>query len=230
VTPVVERADGALPRWLEEKRKDPQDRWVHHVDELLPDGFEAYLRLFHPFLPWGADPATTDVGDHRTWRSLAIEAGVEFNGRLTWRQLEPVLPIEDTGRRFQVGHGNLDPAVRARLFSLLRANTAPQAAYFFYGLSAILSDRHRAALFEAPLNSADDVWPIAGSEGFAAETPELVWPEDRSWAICTDYDLTSTYIGSDRNLAGVLMDDSQLEILEVTMDTRVDNAADEQSP
>ena len=71
---------------------------------------------------------------------------------------------------------------------------------------------------------------IAGSEGFAAETPELVWPDDRSWVICTDYDLTSTYIGSDRKLAGVLMDDSQLEIVEVTRDTRVDNAADEQSP
>jgi hypothetical protein len=49
--------------------------------------------------------------------------------------------------------------------------------------------------------------------------PELVWPEDRSWVVCTDFDLLSTYIACNRTLAKALTDDSHLEVAEVSRRT-----------
>jgi len=44
------------------------------VRSILPSGFERYLRVFHPFVPWDAEfgPATTK----RSWRQFAEDAAV----------------------------------------------------------------------------------------------------------------------------------------------------------
>jgi len=54
-----------------------------------------------------------------------------------------------------------------------------------------------------------------------------VWPEDRSWVLCTDYDLVATYIACNRALARALTDDGLLEIAEVSRRSRVDDHADD---
>ena len=58
------------------------------------------------------------------------------------------------------------------------------------------------------------------------ESPEAVWPEDRSWVFFTDYDLVSTYIAGNRTLGSALAADDRLETCEVSRDTRIDDNAD----
>jgi hypothetical protein len=227
---AIERVGSAKPDWLQELSHDPaDDPHVHRVGELLPAGYAAYLRLFHPFGPWGIDPYLADESDRRSWKSLAAEAGAQFGPELTWRTLEPVIRlIEGGGRRYAVAEGNLDPVVRRRLFSVLAAFTAPQPTYFYYGLSSVVTGNGEV-LLRAPLDAIEEVVAAVreGEIDAAVETPELVWPEDRSWVVCTDYDLVSTYIASNRMLASALISDERLEVVEVSRQTRVDDRADD---
>jgi len=65
---------------------------VHRVSELLPPGYESYFRVFHPFVPWKADPAQpVEKALRHSWAELAAEAGIEFHNQLSWCSLEPVL-------------------------------------------------------------------------------------------------------------------------------------------
>ena len=230
---AIERVGNAKPDWLEGLSRDPADgAHVHRVGELLPAGYATYLRLFHPFAPWGVDPYLADASEFRSWRSLAEEAGVEFSGELTWRTLEPVIPIvEGGGRRYAVPEGELDPIVRRRLFSILSAFTAPQPTYFFYGISALVMGQE-ALLLRASLDAVEKVIAAVreGDINAAVESPELVWPEDRSWLLYTDYDLVSTYIASNRAVASALIADEHVEAVEITRQTRFDDRADDPAP
>jgi hypothetical protein len=55
--------------------------------------------------------------------------------------------------------------------------------------------------------------------------PEYWWPQDRSWCVCSDYDLSFTLIGCDGEVADKLMRSQILECLEVRPETRVDHKA-----
>lgn len=223
----IQRLDGGKPAWLENVGRDlPEETRTHRLAELLPAGYEAYLRLFHPFLPWGIDPQEVALGDRRTWRSLADETGARFHGELQWDTLRPVLPVHGDARPYEVHDGELEPLTRRRLFKHLGSHTSPQPAFFLYDLAAVVMG-HDPVLVQAPVDAVDDVvaWAEARA-GAAVSTPEYVWPEDRSWVVCTDYDLTSTYVASRRPLADALLNDAELEVVEVERATRVDYRAD----
>lgn len=42
-------------------------------------------------------------------------------------------------------------------------------------------------------------------------SPSNLWPQDRSWCLCTDYDLWATKVAGPRSLIGALLDDPELE-------------------
>ncbi len=138
-----------------------------------------------------------------------------------------MIPIVEGGsRRYGIAEGELDPLRRRRLFLVLGAHKAPQPLYFYYELSTLVGG-HRPDLFRAGIEAVEEVIATARSERFSTvESPEVVWPEDRSWVFCTDYDLVSTYIASDRTIAAALTADPQLETAEVSRDTRIDDNAD----
>lgn len=48
-------------------------------------------------------------------------------------------------------------------------------------------------------------------------TPNLWWPENRSWFVATEIDSQSTYVGGSRSLIGQLVDNSRIEALEVAV-------------
>jgi len=56
--------------------------------------------------------------------------------------------------------------------------------------------------------------------------PEYAWPKGRAWVLNSDYDLSSSYVACDGALAGALQEDKRLELLPVTLDTRIDDGAD----
>ncbi|MXV99113.1 MAG: hypothetical protein F4126_03545 [Acidimicrobiaceae bacterium] len=52
-------------------------------------------------------------------------------------------------------------------------------------------------------------------------SPQLWWPDDRSWIVATEIDLVSTYVACSRPLAEDLMADDQLEAIRVELDHSV---------
>lgn len=225
--PEVQQLEGGKPDWLLALTQDPADKSaVHRVGELLPADFEVYLRLFHPFGPWITDETAPIDDGRRTWHSLAREAGVEFHAELQWGSLRPVLPQQGEGRRYAVAEGEVEPFTRRVLFEHLAVCEPNEPTYFLYDLSAIILGRD-PALMKARTGDIEQVVAWAEAHELAASsTPEYVWPQGRSWVLCTDYDLASTYIACARCLGEVLLAEPRLEIEPVRLQTRVDDRAD----
>ena len=201
--------------------------------ELLPPGFDCYVRVFHPFVPWTAEPTKpVPSSDRRSWRDIADGAGVKFGPALTWRQLESALPIDVNGERpHAVWEGDLELNTADALFSVL-ADVGAGGYCFSFGLVAIVrTDAHLPVAFHAQTLGGCRLAIEAVNAGTTKSitTAEYVWPLDESWIVCTDYDLTSTYVALGREPAARLLAHPNLDAVEVGLNTRIDDAADEES-
>ena len=59
------------------------------------------------------------------------------------------------------------------------------------------------------------------------QTPNLWWPDDRTWCVASDIDLASTYVGGPRPLLDRLLNDARFEALAVQPTDVLAAAADE---
>jgi hypothetical protein len=131
--------------------------------------------------------------------------------------------VSDTSTRWPL-EGTIGEPARSRLFALLAEETTGQQVFFYYGIGA-MSVVGRGFLFRAPANAIEAVQLLANDDvtprPFPIPGPEYVWPVDRSWMVMIDYDLVSTYIGCNADLAERLLEDDTLELLPVTLQTRL---------
>lgn len=201
--------------WLHDRLGGSEDGPGHVVSELVPSGYEAYVRVFHRF------EATDGSGRSRTWESWAQDSNVPFHPEISHRWL----PRQElsTGQPLWVANdGALDERSRRALAHLLGMVSGEQAVYFAYDLSAMLwGDDDGPLVRHSSLadleNVRESVRDLVGESG-----PEFWWPQDRSWVVTTDYDLLSTYVGCSAQTSELLLADDELEILPVTLQTRVD--------
>lgn len=234
--PVVESLPiGVEERWLLDLQYAPSDLPGFRVDRLLPARYERYLRIFHPFLPWHTEAAGFSPDRNPTWRSLAIDAGVNFDPEIMWDSLKPILGGEDGPRPYYVTEGNLDEPARTRLFGVLADASGEASTFFYYGLAAMICGAG-AQLYLAPCRAfravedraaADVRLPINWQDLYG---PEYIWPQDRSWVVATDYDLLSTYVACDAALAERLLADTVLEVLPVELTSHINGARDNIDP
>ena len=203
----------------------------HTVAELLPPGFDCYVRVFHPFVPWTAEPPVP-VSRSRCarWADIARSAGVTFGPNLTWRQLEKALPVGADGQRpYAVWEGDLEINTADALFAAL---PSPRADGYFlsFGLVAIIrTDAHAPATYFVPTldNRSAVIEAVNDGPATGITTAEYVWPTNRSWIVCSDYDLTSTYVALSSEAAYRLLTHPEIEAVEVDLNTRIDDGADE---
>jgi hypothetical protein len=72
-------------------------------------------------------------------------------------------------------------------------------------------------LFRGPLDAACGFEP----SGWYT-SPNLWWPNDRSWIVQTEVDGYSTYVGATRAAVDDVLASSEVEAIEVTLDTHMD--------
>ena len=58
------------------------------------------------------------------------------------------------------------------------------------------------------------------------QSPNLWWPEDRTWCVATDIDLYDTFVGGSEACIGEILHSPDLEALRVSIDDRIDGDAD----
>ena len=191
------------------------------VGGLLPTGYDAYVRLFHPFVSQTAVSAHKPLAPAASWAELADRAGVAFGPTLTLRQLRPALAgLPD----LFVDEGYLEEFAASALFDVLDDDQGGPWLFAFGLAGWVIAGRPR--LFSA--TSLDDRLTVAElSEVGDAGSPEYVWPADQRWIVCTGRDLTSTYLAVPQNVAERLLTHPTLEAIEVRPETRVDDRADE---
>ncbi|MFE9636458.1 hypothetical protein [Streptomyces sp. NPDC006463] len=210
--------DGTELAWLQERLGRSGTGPGHVVSELVPSGFEAYVRIFHRF------EAVDGSGRTRRWRTWAEEGGIAFHSELSHLSLpdehdaagEPVWQTEE---------GDLDDRSRGALARLLAGMTGDQEVYFAYDLAALCRGEEEPLVRRSCLTDLESVREeVKGRVG--SDGPEFWWPQDRSWVVTTDYDLLSTYVGCSNETAEQILGDDELEALPVTSRTRVDWYAD----
>lgn len=198
------------------------------VSHCLPKGFQSYCKLFHVMseenpqsLP--ASEFTGVVAKRRgarvRWRELAAQQGIIFHPEITDRSFT-------FGRRdwpkniLGPDDGSLDKQTAVQLAHLLAPFTGGQKCFFHYEL--IATRDMQDVLYVGVLNDILDTFSIDGVYG----TPTYWWPEDRSWCVCTDWDLHFTLIGGSRELVAKLLSDTELECVQVEITTRIDYKGD----
>lgn len=190
------------------------------VTSVVPGGFEAYARVLHP-----AD-SVGDGGPVR-WRDVAEWSGLPLrpNGRFHSVALPPEAPEYEAPWHGSPWQGTLTKRDAERLIELLRPWTStPDNCWFAlwdgYGWQTGPDDAHplvrlphRDYLLFAGRIEAVATTTLFGEPG---QTPNLWWPEDRTWCVASEIDLPWTYIGGSTGMVDRLVGDDQIEALAVS--------------
>ena len=182
-------------RWVAEAvRRAPRDT----VAALLPAGFAAHARVFHPAVRYDGD-----VDVHVRWDEVAAANGTTPHRLMQWPGITG--SWEYLGEADQPGLWNDAPAeghlvahAARELAGVLAAHTATPSECWFGWDDEGVADLPRLQLPRADLLLVRGPVERAASN-FAVEPREqsaaLWWPADRSWCVVTDAALTSTYVG-----------------------------------
>jgi hypothetical protein len=214
----------------------------------MPDGFEAYVRVFHPF--------EGSYGYTRRWSEVGAEEGIQVGPDTEALEFDYLL---ENGGPFPE-EGAIPAHICTTLVESLSAQTrSPDACRFAVWSGCGLLDRpivpssappswwerqrerrerekesaalaavpqlepHRGTgrgyfLFRGPIAAACSLEPI---ENWSV-SPSFWWPEDRAWTVVTEIDGHSTYVGGTRRASDVLLASPELETIEVTRQARID--------
>jgi hypothetical protein len=225
------------------------------VGSIIPEGFEAYARLFHPAIriEHGEQVAVR-------WTEIAATRGRTTHPEMQWANISGVW--EHSGES-SPGLWDLEPDVGSlpRQYAdhltgvLARYTSTPDHVWFavwdgFGGLKVrpgargVISfgtERKKrrvapqpapAPKFELPNRSYFLMsGPIEGIGESMCEDPfwqsaNLWWPEDRARCVATEIDFAWTYIAGDRGLVESLTCDPALEALSAQIDQAVTFEAD----
>jgi hypothetical protein len=241
----------AAADWVRE-RIDSFEAWT--VGSIVPLGFEAYLRIFHPVE--GAP------GDLARWSEAAAASGRVMHPHAEFEHLARPSDPGDHLETDEPTRGELLPDLVGALSVVLAPHTrTPERCWFCIweggwvhgpgGINVAIgaSARERAeaqrqwesawgrsfpaealsqprvrlpgrnyVLLEGPLDSVPEIGELLTWEGrlhFEPHSPNLWWPDDRTWCVATDIDLDSTYVGGSAALVRDVLRDELFEAFEV---------------
>lgn len=196
------------------------------VTSWVPSGYESYARLLHP--------AHRHDGQPVRWDQVAAETGRSMHPYIEWYQLvgsSDPLNFEGADWLGEAPPRGLLPrqAFETTLKVLEKHTTTPDACWMclWEGYSWLWDSReHRSEVRDAPrvhLNRdcllfagtlksalALEDWPV-GDWTFA-QSPNLFWPEDRSWVVSTDIEDTASLIAGSAALVADLVSTEGLEV------------------
>lgn len=217
------------------------------VSHLLPPKFEAYAKILHRITAKYENidhplsdreiallriPPCTELrsfveskrdNEERPrvrWKELAELLGVPFEREICHEWFRASLRDPTCWPRFLYGpdEGNLDYEELSTLLSLFRLFTGEQECFLRFAAIPFMGT-DRPILFGGAL---DEV------VGFLKEnkyqfSPEYLWPSDRKWCLCSDYDLMFTVVGGPQKLISSVLGSTALEALQVNPQTRIDS-------
>jgi hypothetical protein len=233
-------SEGDPVRWLDDvspaawigARLHP---FVQDVGSIIPEGFEAHGRLFHPVEDGQERP-------RERWSDLARR-----NRRIVHPEMQFHCINRALGQSPPSGYeagtgpswGSLPAQERAILVEVLSRHTSTPTTCWFcvwegtnpldggqdvvWVKGGTLRARlhRRQAPPELPPHPQVELphrryflygGSIIGAMAFD-QSPHLWWPEDRSWFVATEVDYAWTYVGGTRHLIDELVADGRLEVL-----------------
>lgn len=157
------------------------------------------------------------------WAELAGRLGLSVGPTISAQSFTRQFPGRSWPRHL-IGpqEGSIEGPERDALASVLCRHTDADRTFFRFWFLAT-TDLENDKLFEGLLDEVS----LFPDEALGVRcTPTHWFPEDRSWLVCSDYDLTFTLVGGSASLAQELLDHPVLECVPVRPETRVDWQAD----
>jgi hypothetical protein len=199
-------------QWL----RSSMTTFARSVASAVPGHFEAYARVFHPYLD-----ERNGLRGVCSWRELAARAQVDIESRLIYEKVERFVPWSAHASRGTLPSGLISPLIE----HLKLATTTPDDCWFAewegFGGSIVPGSlgpkldlpARRYHVFAGPIEGAHSNF---ASVWFAHQSPNLWWPADHAWCVATDVDDHWSYIGGARSCIDSLLADSQFETIEIT--------------
>ena len=238
--------NSSAAEWIEERL---QGASAYSVGGVVPIGFTAYARIFHP-----------------AWRTC-MRAGKELLEPVSWaevaqfteRTVHPLMQWEGVIARpridQQVIHmllrsgssivqdpdeGSIPPRISCRLAAILREHVSNPANCWFgvwtgYGReyefelpSPIFGTRFREwYLLKGSLDAIQHSFLDTKRLGSRFhQSPNIAWPAEKTWCVATDIDLRTTYVGGAIELIEAILKDPDIEAHESSPGDRVDLTSD----
>jgi hypothetical protein len=207
------------------------------VLSLVPAGFAAYVRIFHPGyrrqgdrlapVRWSEIAAANGSSDHAGMQLTSLTGSFEFytDGQPGVFDAAPTI-------------GSLPLELAESLAEVLGPQTTtPEAAWFAFwnGFGGIRHEIAIAPTFSAPHR---DYHLLAGpveafsesADGLRYQSANLCWPDDRAWCVASEIDLDTTYVGCSGGAAAAILADDCLEALSIDPAKGIAFDSDEQNP
>lgn len=180
--------DVTAGEWIRERLDD--DFSLHGV---VPRGFEAYARVFHPVprdRPDGSEPHILHAVRDTFADDLTIARGSDETPAFARSSAKS--PTDGK------------PALR-------------------------LPGREHALVRAAPREWADPAWPerVPWRDGWDQQSPSLIWPDGREWAVVTEVDFDSTIVAGPAALVRAICTDPAIEALPIREGTDLTWDADD---
>lgn len=202
------------------------DHWIsqanapHTVATLVPRGYEAHVRLLHP-IENGPESPMVRLAERNGWR---VHPEMKLNAI---RKPAPGAPDPVEVPAYATVDSHTPPEVLEPLIGHLRRHTTtPERCTFVMwmgyaelaaldpevrGLPTVILQGNGHHVFEGPLEAAAQVTePLADSPPY---TPNLWWPDDRTWVVGRNIEDDGTFVAGTAELAGDLLSDGRLEVL-----------------
>ncbi len=204
---------------------------------VIPEGFEAYARIFHPAEQYNAA--------ERSWSKVRWATVASWNGKVVHPQMgfSPIanlgpLRYDDPSWGSRPSTGELPEDECRHLLGVLREfTTTPERCYsgVWEGYGGIDARLYRGAaklepqragrayyIFRGPLDGVLSFYEWS----FIHQSPNLWWPEDRAWCVATEIDFNSTFVGGSAACIERVLAHPELEALPIAIDARVDAFGD----
>lgn len=195
------------------------------VGGLVPTGFESYARLLHP-----PERAVDARSGPLRWAELAARNGVSLGPGTLWEDVARGGEAQEVASPPSEGH--LSAGVASALVDVLEKWTSsPEDCWFcvWDGYGALDPDTRwpGAARLHLPGRSYVVLRGPVRAAASSLEPPpfrqsaNLWWPQDHSWCVATEIDLSWTYVGGSESCIREVLADGRLEAIPVLAEDRV---------
>ena len=201
--------------------------FAQDVGSIIPEGFHAYARLFHP--------VPVDPDRRERWSDVAQRNGRIVHPEMQFHQISVPrgqAPTELYGRH-EPRHGTLLLDQRRALVEhMTKATATPDRCWFamwegFGGLDdSVIRERLKLPKRNYLLYTGEVARALESPLGPIDQSPNLWWPEDRAWFVSSEIDFAWTYVGGAESLIAALLADSRLEVLPAALTDKVQATGD----
>lgn len=203
--------------------------FAQDVRSVVPEGFEAYCRVFHPAYRLVEG---TLVGVR--WSEIASEIGTVVHAEMQWPGITAGERRPAATWDVPPSTGDLPVELQAVVSRCLAAHTTtPDRCWFavWEGFGGLPSAVRLAPAFEIPARRMHLFEGHIGDSGTSFspsfhQSANLWWPDDQAWCVATEIDFVTTYVGGTVGCITDLVNEPELEALRLPPTAGVTYASD----